>query len=45
MMQALDKYQAMARQGAAGRRQDDERQQDDRVLWQTDPAATAPAGS
>jgi hypothetical protein len=45
MMQALDKYQAMARQGAAGRREDDERQQDDRVLWQADPAATAPAGS
>jgi len=45
MMQALDKYQAMARQGAAGRREDDQRQQDDRVLWQADPAATAPAGS
>ena len=45
MMQALDKYQAMARQGAAGRREDGERQQDDRVLWQADPAAAAPAGS
>ena len=37
MMQALEKYEAMARQGATRQREADEHRQDGRVLWQADP--------
>ncbi|MGF1631929.1 MAG: hypothetical protein ACFCUT_20825 [Kiloniellaceae bacterium] len=37
MMQALDKYQAVARQGTA----EQERDKEDKVRWQADPATTS----
>lgn len=41
MMQALDKYEAMARQDGAMRRKDDGTPPTGGVPWQSDPAATA----